>query len=343
MITTIIPTYRRSLFLRRAIRSVLAQTYPYFQVCVYDNASGDDTAAVVKEFSKADPRVKYHCHSKNTGVMKNLAYGMEQVQTPFFSFLCDDDIVLPKFYEMALRGFEEYPDAIFSSTATIQSDNKGRISGVPTLNWRPGYYRPPDGLMAFLKYQHLDLPGILFRREVKEKVGPIDEGVGMAADLDFFMRTAARFPVVVSQTPGAVFIQHGSSISSSGGFGLLWPGWLKMVRNLTEDERIPDEVRTLAGRVLTNRLKKMLFVNAGFGSLAQRNWPDALRAADVLSHHYGQNFRARLLRIATSLCRHLPPAYYLVRASFTLRRSLKRFKSKRLPEEYKAFTPQLKL
>ncbi len=67
LITTIIPTYRRPKLLRRAIKSVLNQTYPHFQVCVYDNASGDETALVVDEIAKADPRVKYYCHSENIG------------------------------------------------------------------------------------------------------------------------------------------------------------------------------------------------------------------------------------------------------------------------------------
>ena len=72
LITTIIPTYRRPKLLRRAIMSVLNQTSPHFQICVYDNASGDETAAVVAEFSKNDPRVKYHCHTENIGAIKRL-------------------------------------------------------------------------------------------------------------------------------------------------------------------------------------------------------------------------------------------------------------------------------
>ena len=44
LITTIIPTYQRPQLLRCAIQSVLDQTYANFQVCVYDNASGDETA-----------------------------------------------------------------------------------------------------------------------------------------------------------------------------------------------------------------------------------------------------------------------------------------------------------
>jgi glycosyltransferase involved in cell wall biosynthesis len=42
-ITTIIPTFMRPQLLGRAIRSVLGQSYPHFEVHVYDNASGDET------------------------------------------------------------------------------------------------------------------------------------------------------------------------------------------------------------------------------------------------------------------------------------------------------------
>src|SRR5689334_15432360 len=94
-ITTIIPTYRRPQLLRRAIQSVLNQTYPHFQLWVYDNASGDETADVVAEFMQKDPRVKYHCHPHNIGAVANFNYGMAQVTTAYFSFLSDDDVVLP--------------------------------------------------------------------------------------------------------------------------------------------------------------------------------------------------------------------------------------------------------
>ena len=65
LITTIIPTYRRPKYLKKAIESILSQTYPHFQIWVCDNASGDETAEVVAEFSKKDPRVHYFCHEKN--------------------------------------------------------------------------------------------------------------------------------------------------------------------------------------------------------------------------------------------------------------------------------------
>ncbi|MCR4298181.1 MAG: glycosyltransferase, partial [Gallionella sp.] len=100
VITTIIPTYRRPVLLRRAILSALHQTYPHVRVCVYDNASGDETESVVdetesvvKEIARHDPRVKYHRHPRNIGSYNNFNYGIREVETEFFSLLSDDDVL----------------------------------------------------------------------------------------------------------------------------------------------------------------------------------------------------------------------------------------------------------
>src|SRR4030067_3693919 len=98
-ITAIIPTYRRPKLLRRAVLSVLNQTYPHLRVCVYDNASGDETEEVVAELMQKDSRVRYHRHPENIGLFNNFNYGLQEIETSFFSLLSDDDVLVPTFYE----------------------------------------------------------------------------------------------------------------------------------------------------------------------------------------------------------------------------------------------------
>ena len=86
LITTIIPTYRRPRLLQRALRSVLAQSYPNFCVCVYDNASGDETERVVREFMKYDSRVQYIQRSENIGAARNFDDAMRRGPHLFFPF-----------------------------------------------------------------------------------------------------------------------------------------------------------------------------------------------------------------------------------------------------------------
>ncbi len=322
LITTIIPTFRRPKLLRRAINSVLRQTYPHFQICVFDNASGDETGPVVAEFAKTDSRVKYHCRRENIGPGLNFAYAMESVETPYFSVLSDDDVLLPSFYQTALAGFERWPEAVCSVTATVQVYSQGHVHSVPISRWKPGLYRPPEGMLAMVKYSHPEWTSVLFRKEAIQMAGGLDPETGGPSDLDFELRLAARYPIVVSKQPGALFVVHPEGCSSTPDLSLFWPGGAKMIRNLVQDEHIPAEARAYAERVLSARLKSVLTAY-GLGSLARRNLDDAFKVAEVLGNHYGLRTRARLLRAAASACRLFPPARYPVAAVRKLRSSLR--------------------
>jgi glycosyltransferase involved in cell wall biosynthesis len=109
LITTIIPTFRRPALLSRAIKSVLDQSCPQFEVLVCDNNSGDETQEVVAELTGKDDRVTYHCHRENIGFVRNFNFGLSQIKTPYFNLLSDDDLLLPHFFEMAVRALEVNP------------------------------------------------------------------------------------------------------------------------------------------------------------------------------------------------------------------------------------------
>jgi len=313
LITTIIPTYRRPKMLGRAIRSVLSQTYPHFQVCVYDNASGDETASVVTEIAKTDARIKYHCHTENIGVLKNWLYGMEHVETPFFSFLSDDDILLPEFYQTAMEGFENFPDAIFSAGATIQMTNKGKIIGVPLSVWqRDGYYIPPDGLWEMLEKGQPAWTGILFRKKVMEKFGVLDQSLSWGSDFDFQLRIAARFPIVVSRKPCAIFLFHPLSSTVMLDFlSMVRPNFLKIISNLTADKQIPLDVRTRAEYMLTENLKRLLILD-GIKDIKQKDFESAYKTIEILRDYYHLKTKAFILYTIAKFRKYFPPGYYFL-------------------------------
>ncbi len=299
LITTIIPTYRRPKLLRRAIRSVLNQTYPHLQVCVYDNASGDETASIVAELSKEDPRVKYHCHAENIGATKNFIYGMEHVETPFFTLLSDDDLIFPNFFEMGMSALEKTQEAIFFAGATIKADFEGNIWGVPLHFWKNGVYYPPEGFLEMLKKGHPEWTGIIFRREVLSKVCIIDTMTGMASDLDFELRIAAKHTIVVSRTPCAIFFSHSSSAINSGRLSNSWPAWLKMIENINSIEELSNELRKEASQLLMRRLHGRVFIAGVRGAITGFR-QDTLQAGCVLRDHFKDSFRSSFLHMLAS-------------------------------------------
>ena len=311
LITTIIPTYRRPALLKRAIESVLQQTYPHFQVCVFDNASGDETADVVAQLAQQDKRVNYYCHPENVGAFKNFQYGLEQVSTPFFSFLSDDDMLLPDFYQIAMAGFTEHPEAIFSSAATMYMDLNGNYLGIQESKWQPGFYQPPEGLFAMLQYNHPTWTGILFRQEVKTLVGGLDEETGPFSDMDFELRIAARFPFVVSTEPGAILSKHSESFSQSNAIHInnFWPYIERMCHNIIRGERLDLETRQRAETILRQYSTNYLF-RIGIAALLHKNFQDSYQTAHILRTHYNISAKAWVLSAITGICQYFPPAYY---------------------------------
>src|SRR5690242_7394179 len=143
MITTILLTYKRPRLLKKAIESVLNQTYPHFQLLICDNASGDETSAVVQKYLEKDSRIKYHLHPKNVGMIQNYKFGLSQVQTDFFSLLSDDDILLPWFYETALMHLRQSPEAHLFAGSTIIMASQSKIIQVPLHHWeKEGLFNP---------------------------------------------------------------------------------------------------------------------------------------------------------------------------------------------------------
>jgi len=346
LITTIIPTYRRPRLLGRAIRSVLAQTYPYFQVFVFDNASGDDTSEVVAEYVASDSRVKYFCRPENIGPFKNFAEALEHVETPFFSFLSDDDVLLPDMYQVALAGIREFPEAMISAAVTIFVDEQGRVLDAPTSSWRPGLYTPPEGMLAMLQDGHLHWTGMLFRREVLEKVGNLDEEVGNPFDLDFELRIAAHFPIVVSLKPVGILVVHSASQSESGVFEEKYPGWLKMIHKITRDEAVPYHARRQAADMLNERFKTWLS-NQVRGLIIRGEWEKADKAIDILRNYYHLTLRSSLLSIIAGTCRSIPPAHVLLKGVSALKRFVVSItaipSSKQLQRSYGAYVRYLEL
>lgn len=191
VITTLLPTYRRPKLLKKALESILAQSYPHFLIKVFDNASGDETEEVVKGFQ--DSRIHYLCHPKNLGLIGNFQTLLQEVKTPFFSFLSDDDTLEPFFYEKLLEPYKKYPElGLTTSPYYTNFYNQKRTLLSPPLGYLPA---------ATASQECMHLYAILFHRRVLEKVPQFDLEADVQVDMDFITRCLVHYPSFVIDTP----------------------------------------------------------------------------------------------------------------------------------------------
>ena len=281
VITTIVPTYRRPNLLRRAILSVLNQTYPHFHVWVYDNASGDETASVVSQLATIDPRIKYHCHSTNIGAAKNFAYAIDRVATPLFSFLSDDDLLLPNLYKVAVETLEAYPSAGFFAGATIHENERGMALTVSLRDWEEGLYEPPRGLLAMLQKGHPTWTGIVFRRACAEGFRRVHELT--LSDLAFELQIASQRSFYATPTPVAILTLHPAKKSANLSWADLRISIDAITAGLREAWRVDSEIWRAVHCSWSERVSDMVSGYAIERLIAK----EAREAAEVLAYCRG--------------------------------------------------------
>jgi glycosyltransferase involved in cell wall biosynthesis len=339
LITAIIPTYQRPRLLKRAIHSVLNQTYPNLQVCIYDNASGDETEAVVREIAEKDQRVKYFCHPTNIGAARNFEYGLSHVNTPYFSLLSDDDVLLPDFYTKSLQAFEKHPDAGFVIGVTLQMEEGGKILTARALDLVPGYYHVPDGLLPMLRAGNQFWTGMLFRYDLIKDIGGFDLNVA-AFDYDLELRASAACSYVVFHEPVAIFLSHQFSGSRFLPYDLVWPGWQLTTVKLSQDSLLSPQLRREAVRLLTKKMKRMLF-SIGLEDVARELYDEAESVATIIRKHLGMRLQGRFLLILARLSKLVKPIRRLVTFSYHVRKRLRRTQLHYLQPKFGAYAKYL--
>lgn len=114
LVSVIIPTYKRSDMLPRAINSVLNQTYKNVEVVIVDDNNPDTewrlkTEELMQQYS-GDDRVQYvrHTVNKNGAAARNT--GIRSARGTVVSFLDDDDYYYPEKIEKQLKFLLEHPE-----------------------------------------------------------------------------------------------------------------------------------------------------------------------------------------------------------------------------------------
>ena len=113
LVSCIIPTYKRSDTLGRAIDSVLSQTYYEIEVLVVDdNEKGSSESADVEKIVKsyADNRVKLVTQPRHINGAEARNAGIRASKGDFIAFLDDDDEWLPEKIEKQMSFMSEHPD-----------------------------------------------------------------------------------------------------------------------------------------------------------------------------------------------------------------------------------------
>lgn len=218
-ITVAIPTYRRDVYLKEALESVLAQTVTDLEIFVSDNANSPTTRALVQSYR--DPRVTYTPLPENIGLHGNQTRCLHLGSAPYVAVLLDDDTMSPTNLEAKLALLEQHPTAGGAHGAINYIDHAGRVSA-ENINWT-GQLQPArfetgrefiDRTMAL--GNRVCVSSALLRRSAVAGLGQ-DERDGGFSDLGLWLRMATSWDWTFVNEPLTTFRVHSESASAGSG------------------------------------------------------------------------------------------------------------------------------
>lgn len=115
------------LYLEKALQSLLAQTFPDFELVISDNASTDRTGEICRAYADRDPRIRYYRNEVNVGFCRNQNRVIELSRGRYFLLAHHDDIRAPEYLERTLRILESDPSVVVCYSKTIDIDANGDL------------------------------------------------------------------------------------------------------------------------------------------------------------------------------------------------------------------------
>lgn len=239
-VTIVMPVWNRSASMRRAVDSVLAQEWPFWELLIIDDGSWDDTPGLAEVLADRDPRIRY-IRRAHEGVCATRNAGLEEARGKYIAFLDSDNTWTPRFLKDVVLVMER--DDIETAYATIELHQHPDLSLTPEAD--PDqivrrYRHGSPSLDKLLAGNSIDLNVLVTRLEAARAVGGFDPALRRAVDYDFILKLAERTEIIHVPTVGAEYDDRESSgdrISTTEPFG-----WNTLVR-LRHNREEPQEVR----------------------------------------------------------------------------------------------------
>lgn len=200
-ISIVMPSYNQGRYLDQAIRSILDQEYPDFELIVMDGGSTDDSVDVIKSHSAS---IAYWQSEKDEGQSDAINRGLERATGQIMCWLNSDDVFLPGALNAVGHAFSSDPDLNWLTGYHVKF-------GHNLVSWHRNLH-PPRTLVDWLVACPVAQPSTFWRRTLYERFGALDTKFHYALDYEYWVRFAFGGEVLrLIERPLSGFRLHGDS------------------------------------------------------------------------------------------------------------------------------------
>jgi glycosyltransferase involved in cell wall biosynthesis len=194
LVSVYIPTRNRSALLRRAVDSVLAQSYPRIEILICDEASTDDTAEVVAAYTQRHPgRFTYLRNDTPQGACRARNRCIEHAAGTYVTGLDDDDLFHPQRIACLVELYRRH-DVSFVCSRFRYFQEEAQIAALRGRHYGAAELDATERLaLPALLYANLAGNQVLTELSRMRELGGFDEAMPSWQDYDMWIRLADRF------------------------------------------------------------------------------------------------------------------------------------------------------
>lgn len=180
LVSLVIPIYNRAPYLPSTIASILSQTYPHFELILWDDGSTDTSLQIAQHHATLDPRIRVVA-APHQGYTPSLSSAFALTRGTYLGWVDSDDLLCPTALAETVHILDTHPNVGMVYTDYEHIDPQGSLLSPGTRTQTP--YSPDRLLVEFMTFHFR-----LMHRSVFEQVGGIDPRSGLVPDYDLCLR-----------------------------------------------------------------------------------------------------------------------------------------------------------
>jgi len=195
MFSVIIPTYNRLELLKRAVDSVLNQTFQEFEIIIVDDCSSDGTWEWLKSID--NPKINFIKNTNNKGISYNRNIAVKKSKFNYIALLDDDDVWLENHLNIIFKNIKMYPEAtLYCNSYIINYGDKKEYA----IHDNPFLFKSItkfSGFKCFKNKHMLCAPSAsVFEKNKFNELGGFDEDLTYTEDIDLLIRIGLKCQIV---------------------------------------------------------------------------------------------------------------------------------------------------
>ncbi len=176
-----------------AIESMLNQSFSEFELIIINDASTDNSAAIIEKFSQSDDRIIVLHNEENLKLAASLNRGIQLARGAFIARMDADDVSLPNRLKTQFEYMQTHADvAVCGAWVELYEDSR--------VVWKTNVTAEKANCAAFFEscFHH---PTVMIRKTVLDQLGGYDESVQFAQDCHLWSRLAFDHQQVLHNIP----------------------------------------------------------------------------------------------------------------------------------------------